>query len=169
MPRSILFAKAFASLSALMLVTACGDHSAHHSPEHKIAAERHEGIEVSAPWIRVAAPPAKTSAIYFTVKNTNTETDVLLSASSDLAEFVEIHQTSETDGVSQMRKLDQLSLESGSSVKFETGSYHVMLINLTAPIVEGELYPITLNFEKAGTMTVTAIARTGGSTGHEHH
>jgi Fe-S oxidoreductase len=41
-------------------------------------------------------------------------------------------------------------------LKLKSGSYHIMLIGLTRPLVSGETIPLKLKFEKAGEVTVDA-------------
>ena len=42
----------------------------------------------------------------------------------------------------------------GETIKLAPGGYHGMLMGLTAPLKEGERYPVTLTFERAGEVTV---------------
>ena len=44
--------------------------------------------------------------------------------------------------------------------------YHVMLIGLKKPLKEGETIPLTLDFEKAGKVSITVPIRAMG-TGHD--
>ena len=61
------------------------------------------------------------------------------------------------DGNAQMK--DGLELPAGEQVSLEPGGYHVMLLELQAPIAEGDTVPVTLTFEKAGEVQVDAQAR----------
>jgi hypothetical protein len=55
----------------------------------------------------------------------------------------------------QMTINDWLGCEPGKTVKLAPGGYHVMLMDLTSPLKQGEKLPITLEFEKAGKVTVS--------------
>ncbi len=60
-------------------------------------------------------------------------------------------------GMREMK--DGLELPAGEQVSLEPGGYHVMLLELQAPIAEGDTVPVTLTFEKAGEVQVDAQAR----------
>jgi copper(I)-binding protein len=51
--------------------------------------------------------------------------------------------------------VDGLALSAGQTVKFEPGSYHVMLIDLVEPLGVGDEIDLTLEFETAGSVEVT--------------
>ena len=60
------------------------------------------------------------------------------------------------DGVMTMRKLDNgLTIEPGKTVKLAPGGYHLMMFDLKSPLKQGDKVPVTLEFEKAGKVTVS--------------
>ena len=60
------------------------------------------------------------------------------------------------DGVMKMRELaGGLPIEAGKAVSLAPGGYHLMLIQLKAPLKKGDQVPVTLTFEKAGKVDVT--------------
>jgi copper(I)-binding protein len=58
-----------------------------------------------------------------------------------------------------MREVSGIDIPAGGSVSLEPGGYHVMLLDLKAPLTEGETVSITLTFENAGTVEVEAPVR----------
>jgi hypothetical protein len=55
------------------------------------------------------------------------------------------------DGVMTMRPVvDGLIIAPGSNLKFAPGGYHLMFVDLNAPLRQGEQVPVTLTFERAG-------------------
>lgn len=68
----------------------------------------------------------------------------------------------ETDGEGTMRmqQVDKIDLPAGESVELKPGGYHIMLMDLAAPLEEGTTIEITLEFEKATSVTVSAEVRT---------
>lgn len=112
-------------------------------------------ITVSAGWSRATPAGAKVGAGYVTMTNTGREPDRLVSASSDLADVVEIHEMSMRDGVMVMRPVEEgLPIVAGQTVALTSGGYHLMLTGLKAPLVEGKSVAVTLQFERAGKMAV---------------
>ena len=50
-------------------------------------------------------------------------------------------------------------MPAGGTVSFAPGGYHVMLMNLVAPLEVGQSVPVTLTFATAGEITVNAEVR----------
>lgn len=97
-----------------------------------------------------------TGAAYMTIVNEGDEADVLLSARTDAAGVVEIHEVQVTDGVMSMRPVEGgLEIPAGEIVVLEQGGGHMMLIGLTTSLIPGESYRMTLTFERAGDVEIT--------------
>ncbi len=62
-------------------------------------------------------------------------------------------------GMMTMREVDQIPVPAGESVALKPGSYHIMLLDLAAPLEVGSTVTITLTFEKAGEVVVQAQVR----------
>ncbi len=108
-------------------------------------------------WARATAEGAPNSAVYGLAVNLSQEDDVLVGGSTDAAEVVEIHEMIMGAGdVMQMQPVEGgLPVPARSYVELKPGGYHIMLINLTAPLVAGETLDITLIFEHAGEVNLT--------------
>ena len=59
-------------------------------------------------------------------------------------------------GAMTMQEVSSIEIPAGGSVQLKPGGYHIMLMELAAPLKKGETVAITLTFEKAGTQTVQA-------------
>jgi copper(I)-binding protein len=89
----------------------------------------------------------------------------LVSASSPAVDKVEIHTMTMDGGVMKMRPLpDGIAIPAGGTAKLAPGGYHMMLLGLKAPLVEGKLVPLTLNFAKAGPVKVQLKVEAAGAT-----
>lgn len=95
-----------------------------------------------------------TGAVFLRIINTG-DADQLLSAASPAAKVVELHEHVMDGDVMGMRKVERIAVPTGT-LKMNPMGYHVMLIDLTAPLREGQSVPVTLTFEKAGTVDLTA-------------
>ncbi|MBX3489646.1 copper chaperone PCu(A)C [Parvibaculum sp.] len=127
-----------------------------------------ESIVVSDPWARASV--TATGAAYLTLENAGGEDDALVEARSDVAEKVEIHDMTMDGMVMRMRKLDRLALPAGETVRLAPGGLHIMLIRLHGPLAEGNAVPLTLVFEKAGEIDISATVRKAGhGGGHGGH
>jgi len=132
-------------------------------------------IIINHPWSRATPAVAPSAGGYFTVINTGTEPDRLVSIASPLAERVEIHESSIVDGVARMRPLPHgIEIAAGETVELQPGKIHLMFIRPSAPLVEGERFDATLFFEKAGDVDVEFAVqgmgtRPANSESHEDH
>ncbi len=100
------------------------------------------------------APTMKVGAAFGEIVNTGTESDKLLSAESPVAGHVEIHEMSQDDGVMKMRKVKDVEIPAGKSVSLNPKSYHLMLMDLKKPLKKGDEFPVSLTFEKTGTIHI---------------
>jgi hypothetical protein len=112
-------------------------------------------IQVTGAWARSTPPGAKTAAAYLTVVNAGKEDDTLLSASTPVAGMADVHRTTNDNGVMKMRPAGPVDLKPGASLKLAPGGYHLMMTDLKAPLSDGQDFPLTLVFEKAGQVQVS--------------
>ncbi len=105
-------------------------------------------LEAHEPWAR-SALQSENGVIYLIVHNHTDIDDVLLSASSDVAQAVEMHESSMSDdGVMQMTPLESIPLAAGAEIEFQPGGLHIMLVSLNHDLKTGERITLTLHFEK---------------------
>ncbi|WP_085122447.1 copper chaperone PCu(A)C [Tistlia consotensis] len=125
-------------------------------------------LHIDHPWARASAGPAPTGAAYLTIDNKGTQADRLIAVETPAAKRAEIHQSLMEGGVMKMRAVEGgLALPAGASTALAPGGYHVMLMGLVKPLKEGESFPMTLTFEKAGKVEVEITVEPIGYSG-EH-
>src|SRR6266446_8811037 len=107
-------------------------------------------IVVDHPWARATPAGAKTGAAYMTLINNGSSGDRLMGATTPVADAVQFHSVSEENGVSRMREMHDVAVAPGARVTFSPGGMHVMLVELKQPLKEGQTFPLSLTFEKAG-------------------
>jgi copper(I)-binding protein len=153
--------RAFSRLLAAAVLLAAPSAFAH---DYKVG-----DIEIGHPWTRATPPAARVGGGYLTLTNKGQTADRLVGGSSPASGRVEIHTMEVTDGVMKMRELaNGLTLSPGETVKLEPGGFHLMLIDLKAPIGEGAKVPVTLRFEHAGSVEVELAAGALGAPAMEH-
>jgi len=119
-------------------------------------------IVVSDAWVRAPAGAGSLTAAYFTITNSGTTADTLLSVSSPAASMGMLHQsTTDPDGMTAMLPVPKLEVAAGATVRFEPGGYHVMLEGIPADTAAGATIELDLQFEHAGRVVVQATVRTG--------
>ena len=68
-----------------------------------------------------------------------------------------------------MRPVNALDIKAGTGVSLSPGGYHIMLIGLSAPLSVGDQVELTLTFENAGKINITAPVRTGPDDATQSH
>ncbi len=122
-------------------------------------------LMIEQPWARATPGQAKNGAAYMTIHNGGTAGDRLLAASAEVSQRVELHNHINNDGVMQMREVEAIEVPASGMTELKPGSFHVMFMGLSAPLKEGDSFPLTLTFEQAGDLTVTVNVQSVGSMG----
>ncbi len=153
--------------ACLVGVAACGDDSST------------EALTLKDPWSRVTAPGQTAGAVYLTIESKDGDTLTKASVPASIAGMAQLHETTHdsasggdsmgktgtTDsggmggGMQGMKEVPSIAIPAGEAVVLKPGGYHIMLMELKAPIKDGQKFPVTLTFTKAGTKTVDAVAR----------
>lgn len=125
----------------------------------------HADITVTNPFARASAPAAKAGAAFLTV-TLDAGSDKLVGASSPVADKVELHTHLMENGIARMRPVEGgIAVAAGVPVELKPGGLHVMLIGLKGPLKQGDSFPLTLKFEKAGEVAVTVPVQGPGAMG----
>ena len=141
------------TLALVFLLSACGTSAPADSPS---------GIEITAPYAHAAGMGENTAA-YMSIRNTGAEADILLKATCDAAMMVQVMETTMENDVMSMGEVPGIDLPAGSTVELKPGGYHVMLMNLVQEIKDGTTVSVTLEFAKAGTITLEVPVKAPGS------
>jgi copper(I)-binding protein len=123
-------------------------------------------LVINQAWSRATPGGAKTGGGFLTIENKGSAADRLVAVSGDFAGKIEVHEMSVKDGVMTMRPVENgLTIEPGKTVKLAPGGYHLMMLDLKAPLKQGDKLPVTLEFEKAGKVAVTLDVQGVGAKG----
>ncbi|MCA6114132.1 copper chaperone PCu(A)C [Bradyrhizobium sp. WSM 1738] len=132
-------------------------------------------LVITQAWSRATPSGAKIAGGYLTVENKGSAADRLVGASGENIGKVEVHEMAMKNGVMTMRPLDKgLTIEPGKTVKLAPGGYHLMLMDLKQPFKQGDKVPLTLEFEKAGKISLSLDVQAvgaqapGGAMKHDH-
>ena len=118
-------------------------------------------IKLDDVWSR-AAMAGRIGVVYLTITAT-VAPDTLLGASTPVAARAELHESFDDQGVMKMRPVASLPVEPGKPLVFDPGRYHIMLVELARALKEGDSFPITLRFAKAGAVTATVSVQKAGA------
>jgi hypothetical protein len=126
-------------------------------------------LEISHPWTRATPPTAKTGGGFLTITNKGPTADRLIAARSPVSLKVEVHEMKMDGSVMRMRELEKgLEIPPGATVTLKPGSYHIMFMELKAPLAKDGKVPVTLVFEKAGSIDVELQVEAMGTTQPTH-
>ena len=119
-------------------------------------------LEVNNAWARATAGKADTGVAYVAIQSPTA--DRLVSLSTPVAKKAELHTMSMQGMVMKMRPLPGLDIPARQPVTLKPGGDHIMLMGLNQPLRAGQTFPLTLDFEKAGSRTVTVTVEKAGAT-----
>jgi len=100
-------------------------------------------VTVKEPWVRGTVAEQKATGAFMQL--TSAADAKLVEVRSPAAKIVEVHEMLMVENTMKMRAVQGgLELPAGKTVELKPGSYHVMLIDLKAPLKEGDTVPLTL-------------------------
>lgn len=121
-------------------------------------------LEIVHPWSRATPGGAKVAGGYVTVVNKDKAPDRLVAVAADgISAKAEIHEVSMKDGVMSMKRVDGVVVPAGGTLTLKPGSWHIMFMGLKRPLKQGETFPGSLTFEKAGTVAVEFTVEATGA------
>jgi periplasmic copper chaperone A len=116
-------------------------------------------VQVRDVWVR-PGNAGGTTAVYMTIQNPDSEAEELLNASTDAAEFVELHMSMIQHGdLMTMEEQESVEIPGRSTVELAPGGLHVMLINLLVELQPGDTITLGLYFLRAGEMELIVEVR----------
>lgn len=177
--RSTTLIRALGVLAVVGLAVGCGsDSDAETSSSGPAAASGDVTVEVTGAWARTSPANVTTGAAYVVLTASADDALVAAEADASVAKMVEIHETVAAESTDMgadttmamgsddsapmamtMQPVDKIDLPAGEAVALEPGGYHIMLMELGAPLEAGTSITIELIFEKAGTVPVTFEVR----------
>jgi periplasmic copper chaperone A len=125
-------------------------------------------IRIGTPVARPTPPGATSGSAYFTLENVGRQSERLVRVASPAARTVELHSMKMDGNVMRMRAVAGVDVPPGKKVQLGSGGYHVMLIDLVRPLTAGDTIPLTLTFDKAGSIDVSVRVESIGGTGAAH-
>lgn len=104
-------------------------------------------VTVDGAWARASVQGQKGSGAF--MRLTAKEATRLVRAESPAAGVTEVHEMKMEGDIMRMRAVPVLELPAGQSVELKPGGYHLMLMDLKAPLMKNSAVPLTLVFENA--------------------
>lgn len=102
-------------------------------------------VTVSGAWARGTVEGQKATGAFMQLRSADGA--ALVGVESPVAGVAEIHEMRMDGNTMRMRAIPKLELPPGQAVDLRPGGYHIMLMNLKAPLRKGESVPIRLRFQ----------------------
>jgi copper(I)-binding protein len=130
------------------------------------------GVTVKDAWVRATVAEQKATGAFMHI--TAPKAARLVGVRSPVAGVAEIHEMSMNNNVMRMRAIPAIDLPAGKAVELKPGGFHLMLMDLRAPLVDGQTVPLSLIVETADgqreTVEISAPVRPlGAAASHDHH
>ena len=106
------------------------------------AAQAQAQVTVSGAWARGTVQGQTATGAFMHIRSADGAT--LIGVDSSVAGIVEIHEMRMEGNTMRMRGIETLELPAGRTVELKPGGYHVMLMDLKAPLKKGDTVPIKL-------------------------
>lgn len=111
-------------------------------------------LTIEHAWSRATIGAGRPAVFYVEIANAGADDDALTGISTPAASMPMLHETVVTNGVASMPHAMSVPVLAGQSTELAPGGYHGMLMGLTTALKEGDSFPVTLTFAKAGEVTV---------------
>jgi copper(I)-binding protein len=115
-----------------------------------------DDVTVVAPVVRLAPPGAMATGAFMILRNGSDKDVKLVKAASPAAKLTQLHTHLNEGGIMKMRPVAAIDIKAKSETLLKPGGLHVMLIDLTQPMKEGDKVAITLGFEDGSSKQIEA-------------
>jgi copper(I)-binding protein len=120
-------------------------------------------LTISGQWVRTTTN--NVTAAYLVVKNSGAA-DTLVKVTSPLTSNVQLHEVITEGSTSRMQeKPGGFPVPANGTLELKPGGFHIMMMDVEKPVTEGQEVSLTLTFEKAGDVTIVAVAKPGSDSG----
>ena len=133
-------------------------------------------VQVDGAWARATVQGQRGTGAFMSL--TAKDATRLVGVSTPVAGVAEVHEMKMEGDVMKMRAVPALDLPAGKKVELKPGGYHVMLMDLKAPLAKDSTIPVTLLFKDAKgvesklelklPVATTAPGAAGGTAEHQH-
>ena len=115
-----------------------------------------DNVLVQDPYVRLAPPNAAATGAFMVIRNTGDKDVKVVKADNPVSKATELHTHLNEGGVMKMRPVPAIEIKAKGEAVLKPGGLHVMMIDLKAPMKEGDLVPITLTFDDGSSKQVDA-------------
>lgn len=122
-------------------------------------ASAQSSLTVTDPWMRQPMAAAQQTGAFLVIENKTAEKRQLVSASSPVADKVELHTMSMNGGMMKMTQVKAIDVPANGKAELKPGSFHIMLFGLKTRPEDGATVDLTLTFDNGQSVPVKAVVR----------
>jgi hypothetical protein len=116
-------------------------------------------LMVKDAWVRLTPPVAENTAAYMSISNHGNKAVTIIKVTTDTARMADLHGMRMNEERMQMYPLGKVTIKAGTTMDFEPGGKHVMLMGLTRPLQKNETITLTLHFADGSSQVVRLPVR----------
>ena len=113
-----------------------------------------DNVSVQDPYVRLAPPNAPATGAFMVIRNAGDKDVKVVKADNPVSKATELHTHLNEGGVMKMRPVQAIEIKAKGEAVLKPGGLHVMMIDLKAPLKEGDSVPITLTFDDGSSKQV---------------
>jgi protein SCO1/2 len=117
------------------------------------------GVSAGDAWAAASNAVWQISSAYVSLTNGGTKPVALTAATTSAARVVEMHEMVMSGDSMSMRKVDRIAVAPHTTVALQPGGSHLMLIDLTRDLRDGDTIDLTLRFDDGTLQIVSAPVR----------
>ncbi|MBZ0332415.1 copper chaperone PCu(A)C [Halomonas sp. ANAO-440] len=146
------------SLFLLMLATALSMSAPAMAQEYRL-----NDLLITHPFATPSPPSVDHAAVYVDISIASEDPDVLVEASTPVSATVELHDMAMDGSTMRMFPVPQIEVPASTLLTMRPGGgYHLMLLDLVAPLREGDSFPMTLTFAERGEIDIHVRVQSAG-------
>lgn len=123
-------------------------------------------VKIEQAWARATVQGQKATGAFMNI--TAPQATQLVAVSTPVAGVAEVHEMKMDGGVMKMRAMPALDLPANQTVELKPGGYHLMLMDLKAPLAKDSSVALTLTFKDAKGVLSKQQVNVPVSTGMPH-
>ncbi|MEW6989113.1 copper chaperone PCu(A)C [Colwelliaceae bacterium 6441] len=112
-------------------------------------------LSIEHGYIRATIPGTNVSSAYMEINNLTEQEAVLVGVSTGVSDRVEIHEHVMKGELMRMQKRETLTIGAHDHVSLQPSGYHLMIFNLTNPLLVDEKVVLTFHFLAHKDVTIT--------------
>ena len=123
-------------------------------------------LMIEGAFARASLGHGKNSAAYLSIRNHASKDDYLIDVKTNVAAMTSLHNHINDKGIMKMRAVKQIVIPRDGSIRLQPGGFHIMLMGLKKPLVEGDKFDLKLVFKNAGNIMCSVIVKKVHAMGH---